>query len=94
MLNEKRLSDGNGEVMMCKLLNIGYGNHVVANKIVAIIAPGSSPVKRLREEAKTAGKLIDATQGKKTRSLIITDNHIVLSGIDSDTLSKRFKELK
>ncbi len=78
--------------MSIPLLNIGYGNHVVADKIVVIIAPGSSPVKRLREEAKTAGKLVDATQGKKTRALIVTDNHVILSGIDSDTLSRRMKE--
>ena len=74
-----------------KLLNIGFGNVVVMNRVVAIVGPTSSPMRRLREEAKQAGRLIDATQGRKTRSLIITDsNHCILSAIQPETISPRF----
>lgn len=61
------------------------------NRVVAIVGPASSPMRRLREEAKQAGRLIDATQGRKTRSLIITDsNHCILSAIQPETISQRF----
>lgn len=74
-----------------KLLNIGFGNAVVASRVVAIIGPTSSPMRRLREEARQAGRLIDATQGRKTRSIIITDsNHCILSSIQAETISQRF----
>ncbi len=74
-----------------KLLNIGFGNSVVISRVVAIVGPTSSPMRRLREEAKQAGRLIDATQGRKTRSLIITDsNHCILSAIQPETISQRF----
>lgn len=74
-----------------KLLNIGFGNAVVANRVVAILGATSSPMRRLREEAKQAGRLIDATQGRKTRSIIITDsNHCILSSIQAETISQRF----
>ncbi|NLW81547.1 MAG: DUF370 domain-containing protein [Desulfovibrionales bacterium] len=74
-----------------KLLNVGFGNAVVMNRVVAIVGPASSPMRRLREEAKQAGRLIDATQGRKTRSLIITDsNHCILSAIQPETISQRF----
>jgi len=63
----------------CKLLNIGFGNTIVAERIVAIVNPSSAPMKRLREEAKVNNRLIDASQGRRTRSIIITDsNHIIL----------------
>lgn len=72
------------------LLNIGFGNTVVASRIVAIVTPGSAPMKRLREEAKNEQRLIDATQGRKTRAIIITDsNHIILSAVQPETLSQR-----
>ena len=72
------------------LLNIGLGNYVIASRIVGIINPASSPMKRLREEAQSQGRLIDATQGRKTRSIILTDsNHIILSSIQSETISQR-----
>ena len=73
-----------------KLLNIGFGNTVVSSRVVTIVTAGSSPMKRLKEEAKESGKLIDATQGRKTRSIIITDsNHIILSAIQAETISQR-----
>nr|HID59386.1 DUF370 domain-containing protein [Desulfobacterales bacterium] len=76
--------------MSSNLLNIGFGNAVVANRIVAIVTPGSAPMKRLKEDAKADKRLIDATQGRRTRSIIITDsNHVILSAIQSETISHR-----
>ncbi len=73
-----------------KLLNIGFGNSVVSSKIVAILTPGSAPMKRLKDDAKAAGRLVDATQGRKTRSILITDsNHVILSGVQAETISMR-----
>ncbi|MCK5242869.1 DUF370 domain-containing protein [bacterium] len=77
--------------MELTLIPIGYGNIVVGQRIVAIIAPDSSPVKRLREEAAAHGKLIDATHGRRTRAVIITDSdHVVLSALQPETISQRF----
>jgi extracellular matrix regulatory protein A len=77
------------------LVNIGFGNVVASAKVVAIVTPGSSPMKRLREEAKKSGRLVDATQGRRTRSIIITDsNHIVLSALQAETITQRFLEEK
>ncbi len=74
----------------CKLLNIGFGNFVVADRIIAIVNPNSAPMKRLKEEAKETKRLIDATQGRKTRSIIITDsNHVILSAIQAETVAQR-----
>jgi regulator of extracellular matrix RemA (YlzA/DUF370 family) len=73
------------------LLNIGFGNTVVASRVVAIVTAGSSPMKRLKEEAKESSKLIDATQGRKTRSIIIPDSgHVILSAIQAETIAQRF----
>jgi regulator of extracellular matrix RemA (YlzA/DUF370 family) len=73
------------------LLNIGFGNFVVSNRIIAIVNPTSSPMRRLREDARQAGRLVDATQGRKTRSIIISDsNHVVLSAIQAETIGQRF----
>ena len=77
--------------MQGKLLNIGFGNVVVSARVVAIVSPQSAPMKRLKEEARSAGKLIDATQGRRTRSIIITDSdHIILSAVQSETIAQRF----
>ena len=74
----------------CKLLNIGFGNTIVAERVVAIVNPSSAPMKRLREEAKVNSRLIDASQGRRTHSIIITDsNHIILSAIQAETVSQR-----
>ncbi|MEF3698864.1 DUF370 domain-containing protein [Desulfolutivibrio sp.] len=73
------------------LLNIGFGNFLVASRVVAIVSPASSPMRRLREDARADNRLVDATQGRKTRSIIITDsNHVVLSGIQAETIGQRF----
>ena len=81
--------------MKQKLLNIGFGSTVVADRIVAIVQPNSAPMKRLRNEAKDNKRLVDATQGRKTRAMIIMDsNHIVLSAIQAETISLRYTILK
>ena len=77
--------------MSPKLINVGFGNSVVSRRIVAIISPNAAPIKRLRDEAREEKRLIDTTQGRKTRSVIITDsNHVILSAIQSDTIAQRF----
>jgi len=75
------------------LINIGFGNVISGDRVIAIVNPESAPLKRLKEEAKDEGKLIDATYGRKTRAIIITDsNHIILSAIQPETIAQRFKE--
>jgi regulator of extracellular matrix RemA (YlzA/DUF370 family) len=77
--------------MEAKLLNIGFGNSVIADRVVVILTPTSSPMKRLREEAKDGKRLIDTTQGRKTRSIIVTDsNHVILSAIQAETIAQRY----
>ena len=69
-----------------KLINIGYGNVVLANRIVAIVSPESAPIKRIIQDARDKGSLIDATYGRRTRAVIITDSdHIILSSAQPDT---------
>jgi extracellular matrix regulatory protein A len=76
------------------LLNIGFGSTVVADRVVAIVSPNSAPMKRLKDEAKTEKRLIDATHGRKTRAIIImASNHVVLSAIQAETISQRFATL-
>ena len=73
------------------LLNIGYGNFVVAARVVSIVSPQSAPMKRLREDAASRNKLVDATQGRRTRSIIVMDSdHVVLSAINPETVAARF----
>ena len=73
------------------LVNIGFGNVVSAPRVIAVVAPGSSPIKRMREEAGERGKLIDATQGRKTRAIIVTDSdHVILSALQVETITQRF----
>lgn len=75
------------------IINIGFGNYVLAKRVVGIINPASSPMRRLREDAKAEGRLIDATQGRKTRSILVMDsNHIILSAIQAETISQRFAQ--
>ena len=77
--------------MSSKLVNLGFGNSVVSRRVVAIISPNAAPIKRLRDEAREEKRLIDATQGRRTRSVIITDsNHVILSAIQSETIAQRF----
>jgi extracellular matrix regulatory protein A len=75
-----------------RLVNIGYGNVVVAERVVAVISPESAPMKRFKEEARKAGRLIDGTQGRRTRSILITDSHhIVLSALQTETVAERLE---
>lgn len=76
-----------------KLINIGFGNYVLAGRVVSIVSPASSPMRRLREDARAEGRLVDATQGRRTRSIIVTDsNHVILSSIQPETISQRFAQ--
>ena len=73
------------------MLNVGFSNTVIADRIIAIVSFDSAPVRRLKNEAKDDQRLIDATYGRKTRSMLVMDsNHIVLSAIQKETLTQRF----
>jgi len=78
--------------MTYNLLHVGFGNMVVSERIVAIINPASAPIKRVKDEARTQGRLVDATEGRKTRAILVMDsNHVVLSAIQPETLGIRFE---
>jgi len=73
-----------------RLLNVGYGNLVVISRVIAVVSPQSSPMRRLREEASNRGKLVDATQGRRTRSILVTDSdHVILSALNPETIAAR-----
>ena len=73
-----------------KLINIGFGNFVSADKVIAVVSPDSAPIKRIIQDAKEQGMLIDATYGRKTRSVIIAESeHIILSAINPESLGNR-----
>ena len=77
------------------LLNIGFGGTVVCDRVVAIVSPNSAPMKRLKDEARDERRLIDATHGRRTRSIIVMDsNHVILSAIQAETVSQRYAALK
>jgi extracellular matrix regulatory protein A len=77
--------------MDIKLINIGFGNIVSANRVIAIVSPESAPIKRIITEARERNQLIDATYGRRTRAVIITDSgHVVLSAIQPETVANRF----
>ncbi len=76
-----------------KLVNIGFGNMVSANRLVAIVSPESAPIKRIIGDAKEKGTLIDATHGRRTRAVVITDSdHVILTYLQSETLANRILE--
>lgn len=76
--------------MEIKLVNIGFGNIVAANRIIAIISPESAPIKRIIQEAREKGMLIDATYGRRTRAVIVTDSaHVILSAVQPETVANR-----
>ena len=76
-----------------KLINIGFGNIVAANRVVAIVSPESAPIKRVIQEARDANILIDATYGRKTRAVVIADSgHIILSAVQPETVAGRLIE--
>ncbi len=76
-----------------RLLNVGYGNLVLASRVVAVVSPAGSPMRRLREEAAERCKLVDATQGRRTRSILVTDSdHVVLSAVNPETIAARLSQ--
>ncbi len=74
-----------------KLINIGFGNMVSASRLIAIVSPESAPIKRMVQEARDRGSLVDATYGRRTRAVLITDSdHIILSALQPETVAGRF----
>ena len=81
--------------MDVNLINIGFGNIIAANRVIAVVSPESAPIKRIIQEARERGMLIDATYGRRTRAVIITDSdHVVLSAIQPETVSHRLEDAK
>ena len=79
---------------MARLMNIGFGNVINTAKIIAVVGPEAAPVKRMVQNARQLGKVIDATQGRRTKSVIVTENdYIVLSSLQPETLAKRFQTM-
>ncbi|NOX24870.1 MAG: DUF370 domain-containing protein [Deltaproteobacteria bacterium] len=75
-----------------KLINVGFGNSVVASRVIAVVNPKSAPMKKLKDDAKNRHKLIDVTEGRRTRAIIVMDSgHTVLSSIQTETLTQRFQ---
>ncbi len=78
-----------------QLLNVGFGNTVIVDRIIAVINTGSSPARKLKEIAKKSGKLIDVTEGRRTRSILVMDSdHIVLSSVQTETIGQRMLALQ
>ncbi|MEA4893349.1 MAG: DUF370 domain-containing protein [Peptococcaceae bacterium] len=78
--------------MQIKLINIGYGNIVAANRLLVIVNPESAPVKRMVGEAREAGRIIDGTLGRRTRSVLVMDTgHVILSALQPETLAGRLE---
>ena len=76
-----------------KLINIGFGNMVSANRLVAIVSPESAPIKRIIQDAKERGSLIDATYGRRNRAVIVTDSdHVILSAVQPETVANRLND--
>ena len=78
---------------MAKLINIGFGNVVNSQKIVAVVSPDAAPVKRMVQSVKGSNSLVDATQGRKTKAVIVmSDDHLILSALQPETIARRFGE--
>lgn len=76
-----------------KFINVGFGNMVAAERVIAVVSPDSAPIKRLVQDAKDSGRAIDVTCGKRTRAAIITDSeHVILSAFQSETISNRLND--
>ncbi|GAB6137502.1 extracellular matrix/biofilm regulator RemA [Halanaerobaculum tunisiense] len=79
--------------MGINLINIGFGNIAAANRIIAIVSPESAPIKRVIQDARDRGMLIDATYGRRTRAVIVTDSdHVILSAVQPETVSQRLDD--
>ena len=78
---------------MIKLINIGFGNIVSANRIISIVSPESAPIKRIIQDARDRGSLIDATYGRRTRAVIVMDSdHVILSAVQPETVANRLSD--
>lgn len=76
-----------------RFINIGFGNMVAAERMVALVSPDSAPVKRLIQDAKDSGRVIDVTCGRRTRAVVITDSeHVILSAIQTETIANRLSD--
>jgi extracellular matrix regulatory protein A len=79
--------------MSIKLINIGFGNIVSANRIISIVSPESAPIKRIIQDARDRGSLIDATYGRRTRAVIVMDSdHVILSAVQPETVATRLND--
>jgi len=77
-----------------RLINIGFGNSVKVNRILAVVNPGSSPIRKLKDQARKDNKLIDVTEGRRTRAIIVLDSgHLILSSVQPETISQRLSLL-
>lgn len=89
-MGKNRFRCTGGTVMSIKLINIGFGNIVSANRIISIVSPESAPIKRIITEARDRNMLIDATYGRRTRAVIIADSdHVILSAVQPETVAQR-----
>ena len=80
---------------MARFVNIGFGNLVNADKIVAVVSPDAAPIKRMVQSAKEEGRIVDATQGRRTKGVLITeDTYVILSALQPDTIARRFQSDK
>ena len=80
---------------MARFVNIGFGNLVNADKIVAVVSPDAAPIKRMVQSAKEEGRVVDATQGRRTKGVLITeDTYVILSALQPDTIGRRFQSDK
>ena len=78
--------------MSIRLINIGFGNMISANRLISIVSPESAPIKRLIQDARETGSLVDATHGRRTRAVLIMDSeHVVLSSLQPETVANRFE---
>ena len=78
-----------------KLINVGFGSMVAANRVLAVVAPDSAPIKRVIQEARDRGMLVDASYGRKTKAVILMDtDHVILSAMTPETLAQRWEEAK
>lgn len=81
--------------MSIRLLNIGFGNIVAANRMIATVSPESAPIKRLIQDARDKGLLVDATYGRRTRAVIVTDSgHIILTALQPETIANRLNTIE
>lgn len=81
--------------METRLINVGFGNAVKVNRILAVVNPGSSPIRKLKDEARREKKLIDVTEGRRTRAIILLDSgHLVLSSVQPETISQRLAQME